>query len=298
MSDVKTTTATKTTKKAKLTLQNVIKIYHSKSVDVSALRGITCEFYKGEISVIMGPSGCGKTTLLNQLGGIDIPTSGSIFLETNEDITRFTEKEFDEYRKFQVGYLFQTLNLIPHLSAFDNVLLPLKIQKRYSDEKKEEILQQFDRLNLSNRLKHYPDQLSGGKQQRVALIRVAVKDPEVLLCDEPTGELDSEHKEKIMKLITDIHKDHPSMTIIIVTHDPDFKIIADRVFFLRDGKISYILADEKLEEYKTEQSNQISSIRVKDSKNSIAQKIKSEKIEELEELSYLINTRLKELKGE
>ena len=103
MSDVKTTTATKTTKKAKLTLQNVIKIYHSESVDVSALRGITCEFYKGEISVIMGPSGCGKTTLLNQLGKIDIPTSGLIFLETNDNITRFTEKEFDEYRKFQVG---------------------------------------------------------------------------------------------------------------------------------------------------------------------------------------------------
>ena len=98
-----------------------------------------------------------------------------------------------------------------------NVLLPLKIHEWYSDEKKEEILQQFDRLNLSNRLKHYPDQLSGGEQQRVALIRVAVKDPEVLLCDEPTGELDSEHKEKIMKLITDIHKDHPSITIIIVT---------------------------------------------------------------------------------
>ncbi|MBN2156819.1 MAG: ATP-binding cassette domain-containing protein [Candidatus Lokiarchaeota archaeon] len=127
---------------------------------------------------------------------------------------------------------------------------------------------------------HYPDQLSGGDQQRFALIRVAVKEPEVLLSDEPTGELDSENKEKILNLITDLHKDHLSMTIIVVTHDPDFKIIADRVFFLRDGKISYILADKKLEEFKTQVSNQISVALINDSKNSISQKIKSEKIEE------------------
>ena len=237
-------------KPPKIRIDDTIKIYKRGKIEVVALRGLTCDFFPGEISVIMGPSGCGKSTLLNMLGGLDRVNSGKIWVADrkgqNYDITKLPDNELEKYRSQNVGFLFQFLNLIPELSAIENVMLPMELAGTLTEEKKKYVEELLDFVGLADRKHHRPDEMSGGEQQRVALAAALANDPEIILCDEPTGELDSDSKANIMDLLRKMVDKYPQKTMIIVTHDADLKRIADRMYYIRDGKISHKFTKEEL----------------------------------------------------
>ncbi|WP_371805688.1 ABC transporter ATP-binding protein [Candidatus Lokiarchaeum ossiferum] len=228
-----------------INLVDVIKIYKRKKVETSALRSISCQFRKGEITILMGPSGCGKTTLLNIIGGISRPNGGGV-LVMNQNITQYTNKEMELYRRNKVSYVFQQLNLIPTMTVADNVSFPLEYTNQWNPTSLANLKEIISFIGIENKLDHYPNELSGGEQQRAALAAALVKNTPIILCDEPTGELDSAAKMKVMELLTQIKQKFPDKTILIVTHDPDFKLIADRLLYMRDGKISYEVSKEEL----------------------------------------------------
>ena len=209
------------------------KVYTMGAVQVHALRGVDLELYAGELVVLLGPSGSGKSTLLNILGGLDIATGGTV-LYRDTDLTRATEKELTDYRRFHVGFVFQFYNLIPSLTARENVAAVTEIaQAPMSPE------EALGLVNLGDRLDHFPSQLSGGEQQRVAIARAISKNPAVLLCDEPTGALDSETGVVVLEALDRVNRELGTTTVII-THNVDIAGMADRVIHLSNGLISEI----------------------------------------------------------
>ncbi len=210
--------------------QKLTKTYRMGEVDVHALRGVDLELYKGEYTVILGASGSGKSTLLNIIGGLDVPTSGRV-LYRGRDLSKADVDELTEYRRFHVGFVFQFYNLIPSLTARENVALVTEIARDpYSPEETLEL------VGLAERMDHFPAQLSGGEQQRVAIARAVAKRPDVLLCDEPTGALDFRTGRVVMQVIERVNREVGTTTAVI-THNAPIAQVADRVVTLRDGQI-------------------------------------------------------------
>ena len=211
-------------------LENVSKIYGSKEVKIIAVDEISFRIKKGEFVVVVGPSGAGKTTVLNILGGMDKATSGNVWID-GKNIAKYTDRQLTGYRREDIGFVFQFYNLVPNLTALENVELALQICKDPLDARTV-----LEEVGLKERLTNFPAQLSGGEQQRVSIARALAKNPKLLLCDEPTGALDYNTSKDILKLIEDVNKKYGN-TIIIVTHNDAIKNMADRVITLRDGRI-------------------------------------------------------------
>ena len=218
-------------------VQDLTKTYKMGEVEVHALRGANMELYAGELVVLLGPSGSGKSTLLNILGGLDIATSGFVSYRGN-DLTKANEQELTQYRRFNVGFVFQFYNLIPSLTALENVAVVTEIAKK--PMKPEDALAL---VGLTQRLDHFPAQLSGGEQQRVAIARAISKNPEVLLCDEPTGALDSQTGVVVLEALERVNRELGTATAII-THNVDIAAMADRVIHLSNGRISEVTANK------------------------------------------------------
>jgi len=209
-------------------------------IEVAALRGVSLQVKRGEAIGIMGPSGSGKTTLLNLMGALDRPTSGNVLID-NVDITSMSEKELTKIRRNKISFVFQFFNLLPVLSAYENVELPLLIAGMEENQRKERVDHLLELVGLSERAEHRPDELSGGEQQRVAIARALAKPPDgsssvVVLADEPTGDLDTQTGEGIMKALIELTKGEGG-TLIVVTHDPEVGEQMDRVYNMRDGQI-------------------------------------------------------------
>ncbi|MCK5432309.1 MAG: ABC transporter ATP-binding protein [Gammaproteobacteria bacterium] len=213
--------------------EGLTKVYQMGNVEVHALRGIDLELYSGELVVLLGVSGSGKSTLLNILGGLDRPTEGQV-LYRGHNITHADDNELTDYRRYHVGFVFQFYNLIPSLTALENVAIVTEIAKH--PMKPEEAL---EIVGLSGRINHFPSELSGGEQQRVAIARAIAKNPEVLLCDEPTGALDSETGVIVLEAIERINRELGTTTALI-THNAAIANMADRVIHLSDGRISEV----------------------------------------------------------
>ncbi len=216
---------------AVFTARNVTKTYRSGDVEVQALRGADMELFEGEMAVLLGPSGSGKSTLLNIMGGIDQATSGTVMFR-DEDLTACSERELTRYRRDHVGFVFQFYNLIPSLTAWENVALVTEISR--NPMKPEEALEM---VGLKERIGHFPAQLSGGEQQRVAIARAIAKRPEVLLCDEPTGALDSKTGILVLEALARINEELKT-SMAIITHNAAIRQIAHRVFTFKDGMVA------------------------------------------------------------
>ena len=215
-------------------LSNVAKHYLMGDSIVKALDGITADIRQGEFVVIVGPSGSGKSTMMHMIGALDLPTSGKIFLD-NQNIESFSESELAQIRGKKIGFVFQTFNLINTLTALENVTIPLIFQGIDKVERTKRAEDILEMVNLSHRKDHLPSELSGGERQRVAIARALANDPDVILADEPTGNLDSKTGKAIMKIFQDLNK--KGKTIIFVTHDLDLTKYATKVIKIRDGKI-------------------------------------------------------------
>ena len=214
-------------------LKEVEKIYRRGSEDVHALKGIDLLIAEGEFSAIIGPSGSGKTTLLQILGCLDTPTSGSVKFD-GQAIGHIKESELVAIRRKMIGFIFQQFYLMPGLSVYDNVALPL-IFNRTKAQERSHILSLIEMVGLKARVDHNPNQLSGGEMQRVAIARALVNHPKIILADEPTGNLDTENSDKIVDLLKSLH--HKGLTVVMVTHNNDLAARADRIVTLKDGKI-------------------------------------------------------------
>jgi putative ABC transport system ATP-binding protein len=201
---------------------------------VYVLKGIDLEINKGEYVALMGPSGSGKSTLMNLLGCLDTPTSGNYILN-GKDVSKMHDSELAEIRNKEIGFVFQTFNLLPRTTALDNVALPMIYAGYSKSERKERATTVLQQVNLGDRMDHQPNQLSGGQRQRVAIARALVNAPSIILADEPTGNLDSKTSDEIMALLEDIHK--KGNTIILVTHEEEIAAHAKRIIRLRDGMI-------------------------------------------------------------
>jgi len=218
---------------AVVTGRALTKRYRMGEVDVLALRGVDIDLYEGELVVLLGPSGSGKSTLLNILGGLDTPTAGHV-LYRGRDLTRASERELTDYRRYHVGFVFQFYNLIPSLTARENVAVVTEIAR--TPMRPEAAL---DLVGLGNRLDHFPAQLSGGEQQRVAIARAIAKNPQVLLCDEPTGALDSTTGIVVLEAIERVNRELGTATAVI-THNASIAQMADRVIYMGDGLITRV----------------------------------------------------------
>lgn len=214
-----------------VSLRDVTKIYQMGEVEIRAVDGIDFEIEKGEFVVIVGPSGAGKTTVLNLLGGMDVATSGTIVVDGN-DITKYNERQLTGYRRDDIGFVFQFYNLVPNLTAKENVELALQICKDPLDA--QIVLQD---VGLGHRLDNFPAQLSGGEQQRVSIARALAKNPKLLLCDEPTGALDYNTGKQILQLLQDMCREK-GMTVIVITHNSALAPMADRLIKIKNGKVS------------------------------------------------------------
>ena len=216
-------------------LKKVAKHYEMGENIVKALDGIGIQVSKGDFVAIMGPSGSGKSTAMNLVGSLDLPTQGAIYLD-NQDISHLEESELAQLRGKKIGFIFQGFNLIPNLTAKENVMLPMLFQETDREEREERAEKLLSLINLSDRIDHYPNQLSGGQQQRVAIARALANDPEVILADEPTGNLDTKTGEKVMEFLEKCHKE--GKTIIMVTHQPELAMNhANIIYQIKDGKI-------------------------------------------------------------
>lgn len=220
---------------ALVSLKNISKTYKKGKESVPVLTDINLEIKRGDFVALMGPSGSGKTTLLNLLGGLDNPTSGELTI-AGQRIDKFSSSQLTKWRAENVGFIFQFYNLMPVLSAEKNVELPLLLTNLSSKERKKHVAAALDLVGLSERAKHYPRELSGGQEQRVAIARALVSDPNLLLCDEPTGDLDRTTADEILDLMQELNRDQQK-TIIMVTHDPRAAEYAQRTLHLDKGKL-------------------------------------------------------------
>ena len=216
-------------------LENVWKIYQMGDVKVPALRGLNMEIKNGEMVAILGPSGSGKSTAMNMIGCLDIPTKGKVLLD-NKNIAQLSESDLAQIRGKKIGFIFQTFNLIPTLTALQNVMLPMIFQNRPIVERKQRAEELLSMVDLTDRMLHKPTELSGGQQQRVAIARSLANDPEVILADEPTGNLDSKTGRNVLDFLVDLNVKQKK-TIIMVTHDKALANKADRIEYLHDGMI-------------------------------------------------------------
>lgn len=215
-------------------VNNLFKIFQTEEIETTALNGISLEIKDGEFVAIMGPSGCGKSTLLNILGMLDNPTSGTYqFLET--EVSNLKEKDRTKFRKGNIGFVFQSFNLIDDLNVAENIELPLRYMNIPAKERKSRVTEIMKRMNISHRAKHFPQQLSGGQQQRVAIARAVIAKPKLILADEPTGNLDSKNGREVMNLLSELNRE--GTTIVMVTHSPKDAAVAQRTIDLFDGHI-------------------------------------------------------------
>ena len=219
-------------------LKDVWKIYQMGQVEVPALRGVDLKISKGEFVAIVGPSGSGKSTMMNLVGCLDLPTKGGIYLD-GHNIANLDESKLAQIRGQKIGFVFQQFNLIPNLTALENVMLPLAFQGIDDDIAEKKALKLLNLVGLGDRVRHLPTQLSGGQMQRVSIARALANDPEVILADEPTGNLDSTTGRFIMDFLGKIHKGD-SKTIIMVTHDLNLSKAAEKVVHIKDGKVEKI----------------------------------------------------------
>lgn len=215
-------------------VENLSKSFRTEEVETIALDNVTFSVDDGEFVAIMGPSGCGKSTLLNILGLLDNPTSGQYWLDGHE-VSQLKEKDRTAIRKGQIGFVFQSFNLIDELNVEENIELPLTYLKVGKAERKQKVQEVMKRMNITHRAKHFPHQLSGGQQQRVAIARAVVFGPKLILADEPTGNLDSKNGAEVMRLLTELNQD--GTAIVMVTHNEYDAQIAHRMIHLFDGKI-------------------------------------------------------------
>lgn len=213
---------------------DLVKIFRTDEVETTALNKVNLEVEKGDFVAVMGPSGCGKSTLLNILGLLDNPSSGDLYFEGTE-LAKYNERKRTNLRKGNIGFVFQSFNLIDELTVFENVELPLLYMKVPSKERRKKVEEVLERMKIAHRKKHFPQQLSGGQQQRVAICRSVVANPKLILADEPTGNLDSANGEEVMNLLTELNKD--GTTIVMVTHSPSDAEYANRIIQLFDGHI-------------------------------------------------------------
>jgi putative ABC transport system ATP-binding protein len=219
-------------------LNEVKKYYEMGENIVKALDSLSLKVEKGDFVAIMGPSGSGKSTGMNLVGSLDLPTQGSVFLD-GKDISQLEESQLAQIRGKKIGFIFQSFNLIPNLTAKENIALPMLFQELPSDEREEKALSLLNMVDLQDRMDHYPNQLSGGQQQRVAIARALANDPEIILADEPTGNLDTKTGEKVLDFLERCNKQ--GKTIIMVTHDPELaQAHAKTIYWLKDGKVEKI----------------------------------------------------------
>ncbi|MFR4172795.1 MAG: ABC transporter ATP-binding protein [Lachnospiraceae bacterium] len=218
-------------------LKNVTKIYQMGEVQIRAVDGIDFSIDKGEFVVVVGPSGAGKTTVLNILGGMDKASGGEVLVD-GKDIAGYSQKQLTGYRRNDIGFVFQFYNLVPNLTALENVELALQISRNPLDAKT--VMQE---VGLGDRLNNFPAQLSGGEQQRVSIARALAKNPKLLLCDEPTGALDYQTGKAILKLLQDMCRER-GMTVIVITHNSALTPMADRVIRIKNGKVSEMYRNE------------------------------------------------------
>ncbi|MBR5456395.1 MAG: ABC transporter ATP-binding protein [Bacteroidaceae bacterium] len=217
-----------------ITLKNIKKVFKTEEIETWALQNVNLEVKKGEFVAIMGPSGCGKSTLLNILGLLDSPTEGTYMLD-GKDVSHMNEDDRTDLRKGRLGFVFQSFNLIDELSVVENVELPLLYMGTPRKERRRLVDEVVERVAMSHRAQHFPAQLSGGQQQRVAIARAVISRPQIILADEPTGNLDSKHGKEVMELLKELHNE--GTTIIMVTHSQHDANYADRVINLFDGEI-------------------------------------------------------------
>jgi len=210
------------------------KVFHADEVETTALNNVEFKAQQGEFVAVMGPSGCGKSTLLNILGLLDTPSKGQ-YQFMDKEVSKFKESQLTDLRKGNIGFIFQSFNLIDELNVYENVELPLLYLKMSSKERKNKVNEILERMQISHRRKHFPQQLSGGQQQRVAVARAVVTNPKLLLADEPTGNLDSANGEAVLKLLEELNNE--GTTIIMVTHSPTHAERAHRVVQLFDGQV-------------------------------------------------------------
>lgn len=215
-------------------IENLTKIFRTEEVETVAFNGVSLEVKDGEFVAIMGPSGCGKSTLLNILGLLDNPNEGEYWLG-EEEVSKLKEKDRTQYRKGRIGFVFQSFNLIEELTVEENIELQLKYLGVSKAERKQRTLDILRKVNLSHRAKHYPQQLSGGQQQRVAIARAVVGNPQLILADEPTGNLDSKNGKEVMELLSQLNSE--GSTIVMVTHSQHDATYAKRIINMFDGQI-------------------------------------------------------------
>jgi len=214
--------------------KDLCKTFRTEDVETSALNNVNLHINDGEFAAIMGPSGCGKSTLLNIIGLLDNPSNGN-YTFNGDDVSNKSEKERTQYRKGNIGFIFQSFNLIDELNVFENVELPLLYMGISTSERKKKVNEVLERMNIAHRGKHFPQQLSGGQQQRVAIARAVITNPKLILADEPTGNLDSSNGTEVMELLSELNT--AGATIVMVTHSVSDATYAHRVIHLFDGKI-------------------------------------------------------------
>ena len=218
---------------------NLTKIFRTESVQTTALNEVSLEISRGEFVAIMGPSGCGKSTLLNMIGLLDNPTSGELWF-MDQEVSRYSENDRTDLRNGNLGFVFQSFNLIDELTVFENVELPLLYAGVSTRERVKRVNEALERMQIAHRTEHYPQQLSGGQQQRVAIARAIVTNPRIILADEPTGNLDSTNGNEVMNLLKELN--HDGATVVMVTHSEENAREAERIIRMMDG---YILTESK-----------------------------------------------------
>jgi len=217
-----------------LKTENLKKLYTTEEVETTALNNVNIDIEQGEFVSVMGPSGCGKSTLLNILGLLDNPTEGNLYF-VGQEVSKYSERQRAQLRKENIGFVFQSFNLIDELTVYENVELPLLYLGMQGTERKRKVSESLEKMEIMHRATHFPQQLSGGQQQRVAVARAIVGSPKLILADEPTGNLDSAHGDEVMGLLTNLNE--AGATIVMVTHSPTYAEYGNRVIHLFDGHV-------------------------------------------------------------